>query len=62
MTTTYVIKFFIKKIIFRDFLKLVLAFLAMGGDEEKKQAIDSQKLISIVKDEFKLTIDIEVII
>ena len=37
-----------------------MAFLAMGGDEAKQDAIDSQKLISIVKDEFKLTIDIEV--
>jgi hypothetical protein len=32
----------------------------MGGDEQKESAIDSQKLISMVKDEFKLTIDIEV--
>ena len=39
----------------------VLAFLAMGGDELKQEAIDSKKLISIVKDEFKLTIDIEVL-
>lgn len=38
-----------------------LAYLAMGGDEEKKKGIDRQKLISLIKDEFNLTIDIQVI-
>ena len=42
------------------FFCLDLAYLAMGGDEEKKKGIDRQKLISLIKDEFNLTIDIQV--
>lgn len=52
----YYIIFRIKLIIFSD-----LAYLAMGGDEDKKKGIDRQKLISLIKDEFNLTIDIQVI-
>ena len=37
-----------------------LAYLAMGGDINKKSPIDRQKLISVIKDEFNLTIDIQV--
>ena len=37
-----------------------MAFLAMGGDDSKKKSIDTQKLISVIKDEFNLTIDIQV--
>lgn len=52
----YYIIFIIKLINFSD-----LAYLAMGGDEDKKKGIDRQKLISLIKDEFNLTIDIQVI-
>lgn len=38
-----------------------MAFLALGGDEEKKKSIDRQKLVSVIKDEFNLTIDIQVL-
>ncbi len=34
----------------------------MGGKEDKTGSVDAQKLISIIKDEFKLTIDIEKLI
>lgn len=30
----------------------------MGGDEDKKKSIDTKKLISVIQDEFNLTIDI----
>jgi len=30
----------------------------MGGDKDKDKSIDRQKLISVIKDEFNLTIDI----
>lgn len=38
-----------------------MAFVSMGGKDRTDGNIDSQKLIAMVKDEFKLTIDIEVI-
>ena len=34
------------------------AFVAMGGQEDGEGSIDAQKLISIIKDEFEMTIDI----
>lgn len=50
MTMTFVIHF-----------NLVLAFVSMGGSDKTDGNIDCKKLIAMVKDEFKLTIDIEVI-
>lgn len=44
----------------KKYFFLDLAYLAMGGDEEKKKGIDRQKLISLIRDEFNLTIDIQV--
>ena len=37
-----------------------MAYLALGGDIEKKKHIDRTKLISVLKDEFALTIDVQV--
>ena len=39
---------------------LVDAFVAMGGNSDKTGTIDAKSLIKIVKNEFELTIDIEV--
>ena len=39
---------------------LVDAFIAMGGNSDKSGNIDAKKLISIIRDEFCMTIDIEV--
>lgn len=36
------------------------AFVAMGGKPDKDGEVDASKLIKIIKDEFKMTIDIEV--
>jgi len=33
----------------------------MGGNPDKSGSVDASKLIAIIKDEFKMTIDIEVI-
>lgn len=41
------------------FLCLDMAYLALGGDPEKKKHIDRDKLISVLKDEFALTIDVQ---
>ena len=38
------------------------AFVAMGGESDGTGSIDAQKLIHIIKDEFKMTIDIEKLI
>ncbi len=32
----------------------------MGGNPDKSGSVDASKLIAIIKDEFKMTIDIEV--
>ena len=39
---------------------IVDAFVAMGGNTDKSGTIDANKLIQIVKTDFKMTIDIEV--
>ena len=39
---------------------LVDAFVAMGGRPDKDGQVDATKLVKIIKDEFKMTIDIEV--
>lgn len=36
------------------------AYVAMGGNPDKTGFVDASKLIAIIKDEFKMTIDIEV--
>ena len=41
---------------------MIDAYVAMGGEEDQSGYVDSQKLISIIKNEFKLTIDIEKLI
>ena len=38
------------------------AFVAMGGMEDGDGAIDADRLIRIIKDEFEMTIDIEKLI
>ena len=38
------------------------AFVAMGGDEDGNGCVDANKLIDIMKNEYKLTIDIEQLI
>lgn len=35
------------------------AFVAMGGNSDKSGTVDANKLIQIVKTDFKMTIDIE---
>lgn len=37
----------------------VLAYVAMGGQQDRGGYVDSQKLIDIIKKEFEMTIDIE---
>ena len=37
------------------------AYIAMGGDEDKKGHIEAKKLSDTIKYEFELTIDIDVI-
>ena len=46
---------------FVNWFNIVLAFVSMGGKDRTDGNIDCKKLIAMVKDEFKLTIDIEVI-
>jgi hypothetical protein len=36
------------------------AFVAMGGNRDKSGHVDVEYLIEVVKDEFEMTIDIEV--
>ncbi len=38
---------------------LVDAFVAMGGNSDKTGSIDTEKLISVVRHKFEMTIDIE---
>ena len=38
------------------------AFVAMGGNSDKSGTVDANKLIQIIKTDFKMTIDIEVFI
>ncbi|CDW75393.1 UNKNOWN [Stylonychia lemnae] len=40
----------------------LLAYVAMGGDQDRGGYVDAQKLISIIKDDFEMTIDIEKLI
>jgi len=35
------------------------AYVAMGGDEDRGGKVDAEKLINVIKNEFKMTIDIE---
>lgn len=45
----------------KSIFKLIVdAFVAMGGNPDKSGYVDASKLIKIIKDEFKMTIDIEV--
>lgn len=37
-----------------------MAYVAMGGDADKGGYVDRDKLIQVIKHEFKMTIDIEV--
>lgn len=39
---------------------LVMAFLAMGGGPDKEGKVDAKELIRVIKEEFNMTIDIEV--
>ena len=39
---------------------LVDAFVAMGGNKDKSGHVDAMKLIDVVKNEFQMSIDIEV--
>ena len=41
-------------------INLDMAYLALGGDPEKKKHIDRDKLVSVLQDEFALTIDVQV--
>lgn len=40
----------------------LLAYVAMGGDYDKGGYVDAEKLVSIVKKDFEMTIDIEKLI
>ena len=40
----------------------VLAYVAMGGQQDRGGFVDANKLIKIVKDDFEMTIDIEKLI
>ena len=40
----------------------VLAYVAMGGDQDRGGYINSEKLIQIIKNDFEMTIDIEKLI
>ena len=39
-------------------MKIELAFIALGGNEDKSGSIDKNKLLSIIQNEFNLTIDL----
>ncbi len=41
-------------------IHLVDAFIAMGGGPGKEGYIDAKKLIKVIKEDFEMTIDIEV--
>lgn len=41
-------------------INLVDAFVAMGGQVEGKGHVNATKLIGVIRDEFQMTIDIEV--
>ena len=38
------------------------AFVALGGSTDKTGSVDADQLISIIKDQFEMTIDIESLI
>ena len=40
----------------------ILAYVAMGGQEDKDGYVDANKLIEIIKKDFEMTIDIEQLI
>ena len=40
----------------------LLAYVAMGGQEDKEGFVDANKLIKIIRDDFEMTIDIEQLI
>ena len=44
----------------RAIFRKVDAFVAMGGNSDKSGTVDATELIKTIKDEFKMTIDIEV--
>ena len=46
--------------LFLIFLEKVEAFVAMGGRSDGKGTVDARKLLDVVKEEFQMTIDIEV--
>ena len=43
-------------------INLVDAFVAMGGNPDKSGFVQTDLLINIIKNEFDMTIDIEVVI
>ena len=45
-----------------DDTELMDAYVAMGGDEDGGGCVDAKKLISTIKEEFQMTIDIEKLI
>ena len=45
-----------------DTEELLDAFVAMGGEEDGEGCVDAKKLISTIKEEFQMTIDIEKLI
>ena len=50
----------IKLFIWKNNSYKVDAFVAMGGNPDKSGYVNASELIKIIKDEFKMTIDIEV--
>ena len=38
------------------------AYVAMGGDDDGGGNVDANKLVNVIKNEFKMTIDIEKLI
>ena len=45
-----------------DETELLDAYVAMGGDADGGGCVDAQKLITTIKNEFQMTIDIESLI
>jgi hypothetical protein len=66
MKMIYVLKIILFIIFHNTFIvyKLILdlAYLALGGSSDKNKGIDKEKLTQVIKNDFELTIDIEVYI
>ena len=52
----------VNRLIGSDESELLDAFVAMGGEPDGEGCVDAKKLISTIKDEFQMTIDIEKLI